>query len=204
MFHIFLIGFLSGLSLILAIGAQNAFVLKQGIKKHFIGSICLLCALSDALLIFFGVYGAHSVYQLAPWLQNSIQVLGIAFLLMYGSKSLYSAFKTNSMMVLQDDKNLSYLKTMGVTLALTWLNPHVYLDTIIMLGSISSQFAQHPLYFALGATTASFIFFFSLGYGSRFLLPLFSSAPAWRVLEIVTAGIMFYIAGYMIFELFNN
>ncbi|WP_299728283.1 LysE/ArgO family amino acid transporter [uncultured Endozoicomonas sp.] len=190
----YLSGFSLGLSLILAIGSQNAFVIKQGIKKHYVLLICLLCATSDALLIALGVAGFGAVVQEFPQIETFARYGGAAFLLFYGLLSFHSAFtKSHSL----EDSTVSagsVWKTAAACLAFTWLNPHVYLDTVVLLGSISTQFEGEQLQFGLGAMTASFCFFFSLGYGARLLSPLFKKPIAWKILEVFVGLTMLTIA----------
>ena len=187
-------GFAIGLSLILAIGAQNAFVLKQGLKQQYVFWICLLCAGSDALLIACGVFGFAALLQQFPVLLMLAQYVGAVFLILYGAQHIKQALQANQSIQLYAASEPSLCKVLGICLALTWLNPHVYLDTVILLGAVSTQFAQLKLYFALGAMSASFLFFFSLGYGARLLLPLFKNPKAWQILDVMIALVMWSIA----------
>lgn len=190
----YLQGFAIGLSLILAIGAQNAFVLKQGLKQQYVFWICLLCAGSDALLIACGVFGFAALLQQFPVLLMLAQYVGAVFLILYGAQHIKQALQANQSIQLYAASEPSLCKVLGICLALTWLNPHVYLDTVILLGAVSTQFAQLKLYFALGAMSASFLFFFSLGYGARLLLPLFKNPKAWQILDVMIALVMWSIA----------
>ena len=185
-------GFALGLSLILAIGAQNAFVLKQGLRRAHVFAVCLICALSDAILIVVGVTGFGWLSASVVWLADVMRWGGALFLLGYGALSFRAAY--NGGQVLEADGQSGALaKALGTCLALTWLNPHVYLDTVALLGSVSAQY-QDRFGFGLGAITASFTFFFSLGYGARFLAPLFAQPQAWRVLDVVIGCVMWAIA----------
>ncbi|SMC60552.1 LysE/ArgO family amino acid transporter [Rhizobium sp. RU36D] len=191
-------GFFLGLSLIVAIGAQNAFVLRQGLLKSHVFAICLTCALSDALLIAAGVSGFAGAADALPYLVPLLRYGGAAFLLIYGLRSFRSAFGQAQTLAPADATSTGLSKALATCLALTWLNPHVYLDTVVLLGSISTRFAGHELYFGLGATTASFVFFFSLGYGARLLRPVFARPLAWRILDGAIALIMWSIAARLV------
>ena len=190
----FISGFGLSLSLILAIGAQNAFVLKQGIKKEHVFVVCFICALSDALLIFLGVSGFGYLIEQFPSLQTFARYGGFAFLCVYGLKSLYSAWTMSHKLKPEGVAVPTLLKTVLLTLAFTWLNPHVYLDTVILLGAVSTKFGENSTFFGLGAMSASFVFFFSLGYGARLLAPLFQKALSWKVLEFFIALVMLSLA----------
>lgn len=189
----FLPGFLVSFSLILAIGAQNAFVLKYGLRREHVLPIVLTCALSDAILIAAGVAGFGALAQAVPWFETAMRYGGAAFLLWYGFLNARSAWRGGEAM--QEDAKASVsLRTAILTLlALTWLNPHVYLDTLVLVGSISAQY-ENRLAFGAGAITASFTFFFALGYGARLLSPVFAKPSAWRVLDSLIALTMWAIA----------
>lgn len=197
----YLQGFAIGFSLILAIGAQNAFVLKQGLKQQHIFWICLLCALSDATLIALGVFGFAALMQQFPMMITIARYAGALFLMVYGAQHIKQALQANQSIQLDAQSEQSLWKILGICLALTWLNPHVYLDTMVLLGSISAQFAQMKLYFALGAISASFLFFFALGYGARLLLPVFKNRKAWQILDVMIAVVMWSIALSLVFTL---
>ncbi|WP_305832107.1 LysE/ArgO family amino acid transporter [Photobacterium leiognathi] len=190
----FLAGFSLGLSLIFAIGSQNAFVLKQGLKNQYVFIICLVCALSDAIFISFGVAGFGVIVNKYPEVETIARYGGAIFLTVYGLLSFKSAFTKDHALVAGEQPSGSLIKAVLTCLAFTWLNPHVYLDTVVLLGSISTQYQPHEFYFGLGAVTASFVFFFSLGYGARFLTPLFKRPNAWKVLEFAVGIIMLSIA----------
>ena len=194
MLHTYLQGFAIGLSLIVAIGAQNAFVLKQGLKKQAVFWVCFVCALSDSILVVLGITGFATVIQLYPELVGFAKWAGAVFLLWYGLQHAIQAFKSNQSLHAGSQNDMQLSKIIMVCLALTWLNPHVYLDTVVLIGSISTQFEQTKLYFALGVITASWFFFFSLGYGARVLIPVFANPQAWKVLDVVIALIMWSIA----------
>lgn len=198
MFTASLSGFLLGLSLIVAIGAQNAFVLRQGLLKQHVFAICLICAVSDALLIAAGVGGISGATAALPYLEPVLRYGGAAFLLVYGLRSLRAAFVNSSALTPGEEKATSLWAALGACLALTWLNPHVYLDTVVLLGSISTRFPGREVQFGLGAVSASFLFFFSLGYGARLLRPVFARPAAWRVLDAAIALVMWSIAGRLV------
>lgn len=173
-------GFAAGLSLIMAIGAQNAFVLRQGLLQSHVFWICLICAGSDAILISVGVAGFGALSQKAPWLEPAMRYGGAAFLVWYGLRSFQAAMRPRSLE--QSGDQAQSLGTAVLTcLALTWLNPHVYLETLSLLGAISSPYHGSDRWaFGVGAVCASFCFFFSLGYGAKYLTPVFASPAAWR------------------------
>ncbi len=189
-----LAGFFLGLSLILAIGAQNAFVLRQGLQGRHVLAICLTCAASDALLIAAGIGGFATMISSIGWLDPLLRYGGAAFLAFYSLRSLRSAANGNSALTVRGDAEQSLAAALVTCLALTWLNPHVYLDTVVLLGSISTRYPGKEFAFAAGATGASFLFFFSLGYGARLLRPLFARPAAWRLLDGLIALVMGTIA----------
>ncbi|SFK07561.1 LysE/ArgO family amino acid transporter [Celeribacter neptunius] len=193
-----LTGFLTGLSLIVAIGAQNAFVLRQGLWRRHVLAVVLACAFSDALLISVGVYASAQISQRIPALLPLMRWGGAAFLTVYGAKAAWAAYKGGEHLdaarndAARDSQSLR--AALLTCLALTWLNPHVYLDTVVLLGAISARFAEARAGFALGAVTASFLFFFALGYGARLLQPLFARPRAWQLLDALIALVMWKIA----------
>ena len=193
----FLSGMGTGLSLILAIGAQNAFVLKQGLLRHHVFAVCAFCALSDAILIAAGVAGAGAIAERAPWFLSAMRWGGAAFLIWYGMKSFRAALRGGEGLRPEGVAPPSLAATIGTIAALTWLNPHVYLDTVVLLGSVSSA-SDDRLAFAVGAMTGSFLFFFSLGYGARLLAPLFARPLAWRILDAGVGVVMWTIAATLV------
>ena len=195
----YIYGFSLGFSLILAIGAQNAFVLKQGLKGEHVFLVSLICALSDAVLILIGVSGFHLLVSSFPESVKIARYGGAIFLFVYGLLSFRSAWLSKHTLMPSEIKSASWINSALTCLAFTWLNPHVYLDTVMLLGSVSSQFADEVEYFAAGATSASFVFFFSLGYGARLLRPVFARARAWQILEILIGIIMWAIAAKLVF-----
>ncbi len=197
--HAMLFGFSLGFSLILAIGAQNAFVLKQGLKDEHVLLVCLICALSDALLILFGVSGFHVLVASFPSLVIIARFGGTAFLLVYGLISFYNALRVQQGLQPSEIKSSSAWQSALTCLAFTWLNPHVYLDTVVLLGSVSTQFGGQVTWFAVGAMSSSFVFFFALGYGARLLRPVFAEARAWRFLDFLIGCVMWAIALRLVF-----
>ena len=188
----FITGFSIGFSLILAIGAQNAFVLKQGLIRQNVFLVCLICAASDAILITLGVSGFGEIITEYPIIEKLARIGGALFLFTYGVLNLYSAqTKTHALEPTQKIQT-SKRKTILTCLGFTWLNPHVYLDTVVMLGSISTQF-ENTATFALGAISASFVFFFSLGFGASKLTRYFEKPRTWRVLENLIGILMIFL-----------
>ncbi|MFS8147913.1 LysE/ArgO family amino acid transporter [Rhizobium sp. BR 249] len=193
-FSIYITGLMMGLSLIVAIGAQNAFILRQGLRNEHVFAVCLTCALSDAALILLGVTSLQQIATLLPWLDPVMRYGGAVFLAWYGAKSLYSAFRSNAALTATEATTASFRQTLATCLALTWLNPHVYLDTVVLLGTISTRYPGQQAAFAAGAVTGSFLFFFALGYGATRLRPIFSKPSSWRMLETLVAFTMWIIA----------
>lgn len=186
-------GFALGFSLILAIGAQNAFVLRQGLRREHVFAVVLTCALSDALLIAAGVASMGQLARAAPWFAPLMRFGGAAFLVWYGFSNLRAAWQGGSGLTAGQGGGYGLPRTLATVLALTWLNPHVYLDTVVLIGSIAAQYDDR-LGFGLGAVSASFTFFFSLGYGARLLAPLLARPGAWRALDAVIGVTMWAIA----------
>lgn len=191
-------GFLLGLSLILAIGAQNAFVLRQGLLRQHVFAVCLVCAFSDALLITAGVAGFGALVLRHPGLPQVMTWLGAAFLFVYGLGRLRAALRPKALRP-ADGPAPSLRAALAASVAFTWLNPHVYLDTVVLLGGIASRYAPPDrMLFGLGAATASFAFFFSLGYGARLLAPLFARPAAWRWLDLGVGATMWLLAYWLV------
>ena len=187
-------GFFTGLSLILAIGAQNAFVLRQGLLRAHVGPLVALCALSDAVLIAAGVAGFGWVVARAPWLPAVMAAAGAAFLIVYGALRLRAAWRGDYAVVLSG-ASAGLAATLAAGAAFTWLNPHVYLDTLGLVGAVSTQYAGAEKWaFGIGAALSSFVFFASLGFGARLLAPVMSSARAWRVLDTGIGLVMWALA----------
>jgi L-lysine exporter family protein LysE/ArgO len=190
-----LTGFFTAFSLILAIGAQNAFVLRQGLLRSHVLVICLFCAVSDAVLIAAGVVGFGAMVDLFPRLPIALSLFGAGFLIVYGVTRFWAAWWGNYAMELAGE-GMALGPALGVVFACTWLNPHVYLDTLGLIGAVSSQFepTQEKWAFGIAAASASFLFFFALGYGARLLAPIMQTARTWRVLDVGIGAIMWVIA----------
>lgn len=193
----FLAGFALSISLILAIGAQNAFVLRQGLRREHVFWICLTCAVSDAILIAAGIAGFGALAIVVPWLEPIMRIGGATFLIFYGALNIKSAWRGGTALVAGDAVRSPLLPTLLTVLVLTWLNPHVYLDTLVLIGSVSAQYPDR-LSFGIGAVLASFVFFFSLGFGARILAPVFAHPRAWQVLDGVIGVTMFAIAAKLL------
>lgn len=191
-------GFFTGLSLIIAIGAQNAYVLRLGLMRHHVFAVVLFCAVSDAVLIIAGVAGLGALIQQVPLLLEVFRYAGAAYLIWFGIGALRRAINPKTLEA--QGESLPLVKTLATMAALTWLNPHVYLDTVILLGSIGNQFVPNQWWFALGGATASFVWFFSLGYGAKLLSRYMASVRFWQVLDIAIAAVMFTIAGTLLFS----
>ena len=192
-------GFGLSLGLIAAIGAQNAFVLRQGVLRTHVLAVCLTCALSDAVLIAAGVAGFGALAGRVPWVELMMRLGGAVFLLAYGWRSFCAAWRGGGVLCAAPAGQGQRLGgVLGTTLALTWLNPHVYLDTVVLIGSVAAQYPGHRLAFGLGAITASFVFFLALGFGARFLAPVFARPKAWRVLDLAVGCVMWMIAGKLL------
>jgi L-lysine exporter family protein LysE/ArgO len=185
-------GLLTGLSLIIAIGAQNAFVLRQGLARQHVGIVVAICAVSDLVLILAGVSGIGVIVEEAPRAIDVVRWLGVAFLTAYGVLSLLRARKADSLdAARQGPATPAMAATTAV--ALTWLNPHVYLDTVLLLGSIANTH-ESRWWFAAGASLGSLVWFTGLGYGARLAHGLLSSARAWQVLDVLIGLTMLGIA----------
>jgi L-lysine exporter family protein LysE/ArgO len=191
--NLILPGFLTGLSLIVAIGAQNAFVLRQGLLRKHVLVMVLICAISDGTLIALGVLGLGALISALPWLLEVIRWVGVAFLVWYGSTSLRRFMKNESLKAAESGSG-NLKQTVLTTLALTFLNPHVYLDTVIFIGGIANQFGDQKWFFAIGAVTASFIWFFSLGFGASKASVLVSKPAFWKILDVFIAAVMYSLA----------
>lgn len=187
------LGLGTGLAFIVAIGAQNAHVLRVGIdgRTSTVLSVVLVCALSDALLITAGVLGVGVVLAALPVAITVVRVLGACFLLFYGLSALRRALAPEVMVVERSVTGTGMRTAVGTVLVLTWLNPHVYLDTVVFLGTLAQQQeGAARWWWAAGAVTGSFVWFFALGFGARLLRPLFARPNAWRVLDLFIAVVM--------------
>ncbi len=191
-------GFVVGLSLIVAIGAQNAFVLRQGLRREHVGAVVATCAGSDAALILAGVGGFGAVSGAVPWLAEAMRWLGVAFLLVYGGLRFRAALRGGAALMPAAGDKASLGSVLAACLLMTWANPHVYLDTVVLVGSISAQHRPQEWAFGFGAAAASLTFFAALGYGARLLAPLFARPKAWVVLEVVVGVTMWAIAAGLV------
>jgi L-lysine exporter family protein LysE/ArgO len=197
-------GLLTGLSLIVAIGAQNAFVLRQGLRRARVGAIVTVCILSDIALTLAGVAGIGAIVQHADWALQAVRWFGVAFLTWYGLSSVWRARRPSALAASPDGNGgggqPSLASTLRRILALTWLNPHVYIDTMVLLGSIANS--RGPVdrwWFAVGALVASILWFVGLGFGARFAAPLLTTPRAWQVLDLLIAATMLAIAAKLAF-----
>ena len=196
MLSAFLTGLFLGLSLIVAIGAQNAFVIRSGILKNHIFYIALFCAISDSLLIVLGIAGiSFFLKDFINEFSNIIFGFSALWLFTYGLLRIRSALNYNSIAVDNIPKSSSLLKAISIVSVFTFANPHVYLDTMILIGTVSQQFLEiNRIYFAIGACTASFIWFFTIAYGAKLLAPIMQKPSHWKTLDLLIASIMFVIA----------
>jgi len=190
-------GFLTMASLIVAIGAQNAYVLRTGLSRRHVGMVVTVCALSDAVLVVAGVLGIGGLVTAHPQVLTWVRWAGAAYLVGYGITCLWSARRPR---VLEPDgSGPSRGSVLATVLALTWLNPHVYLDTVLLVGSLANQHgATGRWWFTAGAVTASFMWFTGLGFGARLLAPLFARPATWRVLDVAIALVMFAVAASLV------
>ena len=192
----FLSGLAIGLSLIITIGAQNAFVIRQGMKGEHVVPVILTCAASDAVLIAAGIAGLKFLTQQGDWLVDFVYVLGMGFLLAYGAYHFLNAVSFGQALQVSEEKPKSLYEAIVICLALTWMNPHVYLETVFLIGSIATAYENRWI-FGLGAAFASFLFFFLLGYSARFFGRLLTSRLSWRVIDILTSFVMWGVAYYL-------
>jgi L-lysine exporter family protein LysE/ArgO len=193
-------GFLLGASLIVAIGAQNAFVLRQGLERQHVFPVATVCAVSDALLIAAGVAGAGTLIEQAPALLSVATFGGAAFLVAYGALSLRRAVRAEGLRPAAEGR-ATLAATLATALALTWLNPHVYLDTVVLIGALSARHVPAAAAaFGAGAALASVVWFYGLAYGARLAAPLFASPLAWRILDLLIALVMWGIAARLVVE----
>jgi L-lysine exporter family protein LysE/ArgO len=196
-----LLGFFTGLSLILAIGAQNIFVIEQGLKKQHVFLVCLICSLSDLILIFLGIFLFHYFIQ---YFNSTIELIFNILLIVFLLHFIYSKIKTynSSINFNTDTKNISKLNILLKTLGFTYLNPHVYSDTVFFLGNFSKNFLiNQKVLFGLGASIASFLFFFLIGYLSKFLSKYAQNQKIWKVINIFIITFMSFLTLYIFLEL---
>ena len=192
-------GLATSIGLIVAIGAQNAFVIRQGLARNRVGLIVLICALSDSVLIAAGVGGLGAVITALPWLLIVLRWGGVAYLTWFGIKTAMSVLKNEHLNADGTLAQLTAKQAVTTVLMLTWLNPHVYLDTVIFLGSLGNQFGAMRWWFVAGAATASWIWFFGIGYGAKAASRLLAKPVFWKVLDTIIALMMFTLAGVLAF-----
>ncbi|MEP1445916.1 MAG: LysE/ArgO family amino acid transporter [Paraglaciecola sp.] len=207
MINQFIQGALISGGLIVAIGAQNAFILRQGLLGQKVFYACTICFICDAALISLGVLGVGSVLQKAPFFLNSLAILGATFLYWYGFSSFFRAYKGDSHLHIErgKDQQQSRVKLILATLAITLLNPHVYLDTLVIIGGIGGTLgSEEKRWFLLGSIFASFVWFFGLGYASKKLIPYFESSKTWIVLDTLIGGVMWWIATSLVIFVYQS
>ena len=200
MLSIVLAGLGAGLSLIVAIGAQNAFVLRQGLRGEVVFGVVAVCAASDIILISVGTVGLQAVSAVAAWALPVMRWGGVAFLVVYGLLSLRRVWRPQALTEAADAGPQRVWPVLLTAVGLTWLNPHVYLDTVLLLGSLAVSHQPNQWWFAGGAMLASCLWFPFLGYGARWLRPVFAAPLAWRILDGVIAVVMFAIAASLIWR----
>jgi L-lysine exporter family protein LysE/ArgO len=183
-----------GLSLIVAIGAQNAFVLRQGLRAEHVGAVVAVCTASDAVLIAAGVGGAGALVTREPAVLRVVGLAGAAFLFGYGVLAARRALRPAGLVATGTGGRTALAATVVTCLGLTWLNPHVYLDTVALLGTLSGTYGSDRWAFGAGAALGSLLWFTGLGYGARLLRPVFARPAAWRVLDTIIAAVMVALA----------
>ena len=202
--NVFFTAFVLAAGLIMAIGAQNAHVLRQGIAGHYVGITVMLCAFFDTVLMTSGVFGFGWLLTQLPMLEDVARVGGAVFLLWYGSRCVRSAMAPLSSVSVESRVATSLPAAIATVSAFTLLNPHVYLDTVVLIGSIGGQYeGTARTVFAVGAFTASWVWFIALGYGARLVRPYFENPRAWQVLDGFIALVMFAIALSLLWEQFR-
>ena len=194
-------GLLAGFSLIIAIGAQNAFVIRQGLTKKFVLLTVLICAFSDAILIALGASGLGALIKSNKNILEFVRWFGVIYLLWFAFKSAKSVFK-KEVLNSAGEASANRKSVILTVLALTFLNPHVYLDTVILLGSISNQFGTDKWFFVIGAMLASFIWFTAIGFGAKSASRFMSQPIFWKILDSIIALVMVSIAAFLAFYKF--
>ncbi|SAL25532.1 lysine exporter protein LysE/YggA [Caballeronia choica] len=188
-----------GASLIIAIGAQNAYVLRQGLKRRHVGLVVAICAAIDVLLIGLGIGGMGALIARAPFLLDVIRWAGAIFVFLYGARAFLAAWRGPGHLDASDGETQTALGAASTVLALSLLNPHVYLDTVVLLGGIGARYGwPRNAWFAAGAMCASIVWFTTLGYGARLLQPWFEKDVAWRVLDVIVGCVMWWIAAALV------
>ena len=199
---VFLQGLALSLGLIVAIGAQNAFVLRQGLRREHVASVVFFCAITDALLIAAGVLGMAQALGERPMVAHALALAGAVFLAAYGWNALRRALPQNGLLANEEGDGLTWAAAMAQAAAFTLLNPHVYLDTVLLVGSIGAQQpADLQVWFVAGASSASLLWFCALGFGARWLAPLFAKPRAWQVLDILIGLTMWALSGMLVLRL---
>lgn len=195
-------GFSFGASLIIAIGSQNAFVLRQGLKREYVFAVCTVCFLCDAILISLGAMGFGALVASSALLLKWTLWGGAAFLFAYGFRSFLSALRPRVLEAGDDNRRIDKPgRVILAALGLSLLNPHVYLDTVLLLGSLAGQYAVDArILFTFGSITASLVWFYGIGYGARVLIPLFRTQVAWRILDVLVGCTMWGIAGSLVWK----
>ena len=199
-FHAGLAGFGVAIGLIAAIGAQNAFVLRQGLRREHVAWVVFVCAASDAVLIAAGVAGFGHISATWPWFGTAMLWLGVAFLTVYGALRFRAALRGGEALRPAESTPARLSSVLATCLLLTWANPHVYLDTVVLIGAVSAQYAPYGLAFGVGAVLASITFFSALGFGARLLAPVMARPRAWVVLEFAVGVVMWAIAASLAFR----
>lgn len=191
----FLAGFLLGASLIIAIGAQNAFILRHGLTRRHVFVLCLICAVSDAVLILAGVAGLGTLIAASPRVIQAVTLGGALFLLAYAALAFRRAGRPAVLVAAKPEQEGGLGPAVAACLAFTFLNPHVYLDTVVLVGSLSARYeGTARAAYGVGASLSSFVWFFGLGYGARLLQPVFARPAAWRFLDVLIGLVMSAIA----------
>ena len=199
LFNIYLQGMLLGLALIMVIGSQNAFILQQGLKNRHVFMVVLTCALSDTILIMAGIYSLQRVEATVPLIADYAKIAGAIYLAAYGFYNLYAAFFHHKGLALTSNSPQTKKQAFLTCLAFTWLNPHVYLDTFFLVGSVGISYGDDRLYFGLGAVSGSFLFFFSLGFIAKKLSRFFTQPKTWKILDFIIGLFMLFLAVKLLF-----
>jgi len=201
-----ILGFFTGLSLILAIGAQNIFVIEQGLKKQYIFLVCFVCSISDLILIFLGIFLFHYFIQFFNSIVELIfNILLLIFLAFFVYAKIIDYKKNRIIDFNKDKKKTSIISVFIKTLGFTYLNPHVYSDTVFFLGNFSKNFSlEHKIYFGIGASISSFLFFFTIGYLSKFLSKYLISEKIWKIINLFIIVFMSLLFSYIIIETVKN
>lgn len=192
----FIQGLIIGLTLIIAIGPQNLFIIQQGLKKKYVFTVCIICSLSDTFLIIIGIILSGYLAEISDNFVQILKFLGSGWLVFYGILKIKNSFKTRKFEILK--KNEQFQSIILITLAFTFLNPHVYLDTIILIGTISLNFSNKFL-FAIGVIISSFLFFFSLGYFSKYLSKYFNNNKSWIIIDNLFGFLMIFYGVFFIY-----